>query len=454
MKEISLRFKIFFKENKIIFFIFPILFFVHIIWLLAFYPGLMSHDSVVQWEQAVNLHLNDTHPYLHTLYFSVLIKFFDSPATIAVVQIFFASLIFSLIFSYFYEKGIKKMIVFLVLLYCISIPIGLYTITLWKDIPFSLALIGLSFFLYTKLKYDKLLSRWKLLDWLIILLLSVIVIYFRHNGIIYLLFIPLLISFYFIGLKQKIIFSFIIVCIFFLLNFIVPHQLSVTPKPFWSKDVYIYHSMVGFYVDESNAYISEESKMLLEKLIPGNILYEKYTPLTWNPIYWGSINEIDRDMFNSREFWTEIKNEFFIQHLFRNLDTFLLQRFELMMAGLMGMETVATHGISKNDMKLYLSPLHENTYQILLSLAEASEVGHIKLIVWNSLVPLLMLVVLFVYSIIKKNKCIQVYTIMLLISLPFLFIFNVDGDWRYYYFYYLSLFISIPMISLEYKIIK
>ncbi len=442
------------KRKKQFLSFFGFLLITHLIWLLSFYPGVMSHDSIVQWNQSGTLHLNDTHPYIHTLYIYILRLLYDNPVSIVLFQIIFSVAIFASIFNFFYEKGLKKTSVLLAFLYFISIPIGIYTITLWKDIPFSLALLGLSFFFFVKLGKSNKLSNWNFSDWLVFFLLSFVVIFFRHNGIIYLLFTPLFVFFYFRGKREKFVIATFFISTFLVFSVILPNILNVTEKKFWSKDVYIYHSMVGFYANEPDTYISNKSKALLDSLVPKEVLLSNYTPVSWNPIYWGIKNDLDEELFDSVSFWYELKMDFFKNHLYANFPFFIKQRMEMFNAGLLGKETLLVSDIPEKSDLHGLQRDFTGLNGKLRHLLERTSEEKLTFFIWNSLVPLLFLTFLLVWSLFRKFFPSQIYSLMLLISAPFLFIFNVDGDWRYFYFYYLSFLVTIPILLYNLKCSK
>jgi hypothetical protein len=118
------------------------------IYLLAFFPGMMSADSMVQWEQILTGHFNDHHPIIHTLLIWLLTRITLSPAVIAVTQIIALSLVAGAWLAFFERVGIKKWIIWIVaLLFAVSPVNGTMINTLWKDIPYSIAVMGLTLIL-------------------------------------------------------------------------------------------------------------------------------------------------------------------------------------------------------------------------------------------------------------------------------------------------------------------
>ena len=111
---------------------------------LLFWPGLMNPDMVVQWLELDRGNLDDWHPYLVAVAVGVLRHVVDSPALPVLLQIVGASLLVGRIAAWTVWRGRSPWIAaaFLVLLPVLP-PTGLFTITLWKDTAFGLALVGL-----------------------------------------------------------------------------------------------------------------------------------------------------------------------------------------------------------------------------------------------------------------------------------------------------------------------
>ena len=71
-----------------------ITFIVMLIWLLGYYPGSFSPDSIAQYTQAISGKYDDWHPAWHTLvFFTFPLKVFKVPASIIVMQILYFALI-------------------------------------------------------------------------------------------------------------------------------------------------------------------------------------------------------------------------------------------------------------------------------------------------------------------------------------------------------------------------
>jgi len=167
----------------------------YLVWLLIFWPGVMSVDSLKIWRaaQLPEVYLND-HPILNVFLYSYLYHIWNNQAVVPLFHVLVTSLQVATIFYGIHRKHVPLIVLLPCYLFTIlSIPIGLYNTVLWKDIPFALLIVFwgyVSAVLFQQKQNNVLtLSAEKILA-LILLLLSLGLI--RHNGLIYLGFIPLL----------------------------------------------------------------------------------------------------------------------------------------------------------------------------------------------------------------------------------------------------------------------
>jgi hypothetical protein len=164
------------------------------IYLLTYYPGLMTYDSYSQFKQAITMDLSDWHPATHTILISLLIKIWYNPAVIASFNIVLMALACGY-FAYILEKfGFNKVIIWIWVLFIAIIPVnGFMVVTLWKDITFS---AGLLFIVLITLNIYLTDGKWldNKLNITFFIIATFITLFSRHNGLYNLiLFFPLLI---------------------------------------------------------------------------------------------------------------------------------------------------------------------------------------------------------------------------------------------------------------------
>jgi len=168
-------------------------------WLMIYWPGHFTIDSLYLWWAAKQpgyfLH---EHPVINVIYYRFLQQFWDHFAIVGVAHIFFTSLLGSYILYWLHKKGVPLYIILpFYFLFITSIPIGLYTISLWKDVPFALLVVFWAFW-FMKLVFEKKEGRLQHSRWEIIILslLLIAVGLFRYNGIVYFVIVPAGLAFF------------------------------------------------------------------------------------------------------------------------------------------------------------------------------------------------------------------------------------------------------------------
>ncbi|WP_417910542.1 hypothetical protein [Candidatus Electronema sp. PJ] len=164
-------------------------------WLAAFWPGVMSVDSLKVWRAALlpDVYLND-HPFLNVILYKYLRHLWDAYAIVPMMQVFLTALLISWLSFWIYQQGVPLFLVLCWLLFVLcSVPVGIYNTVLWKDIPFALLVVFWACILI-KLRLEKQQHR---LHWTgerlcAFLLLGLALGLVRHNGLIYFAVLPLL----------------------------------------------------------------------------------------------------------------------------------------------------------------------------------------------------------------------------------------------------------------------
>jgi hypothetical protein len=153
------------------------------IFLLAYFPGMMSADSMDQWGQMLSGRYIDHHPAFHTFLIWLLTRIYLSPAVIAVAQIIALAVVSGAWLAYFDELGIPRWIIWLTAaIFAISPVNGTMVNTLWKDIPYSIAIMGLSLIL-AKVVFSK--GEWikPFVKKVTLGVTLALILLFRHDGL-------------------------------------------------------------------------------------------------------------------------------------------------------------------------------------------------------------------------------------------------------------------------------
>lgn len=180
------------KNKSFFWIVFGSVLLVWIPYYLAFYPAVMSFDSLEQAKQMLGVSpYSNHHPMLHTLslkmIYSIAKNFVVSEIAafgiICAVQMILLALVFSLTIYWAYQKGIKRSILALVWAFYALLPYqGLHSVTLWKDVWFAgvvLVFVLMIFIYYYNYPKEK---KGKILLHVLITLLGCGVCLMRSNG--------------------------------------------------------------------------------------------------------------------------------------------------------------------------------------------------------------------------------------------------------------------------------
>ena len=163
------------------------------LWLLAYWPGHLTTDSIhIWWAAKQPDYLLHEHPFINILYYRFLQNIWDHFAVVGLFQIFVASLLGAYIFYHLYKSGLPFILILPFYLWFVSsVPIGLYNISLWKDIPFAFLVVFWAYY-FVRLRLNQLNnSKEPQIHPVVLILLLLCVSLFRYNGLIYLVLIPL-----------------------------------------------------------------------------------------------------------------------------------------------------------------------------------------------------------------------------------------------------------------------
>jgi hypothetical protein len=140
------------------------------------------------------MYLGD-HPPLNIIYYMYLSQLWNNVAVVPIAQNILTSLLIAYILFSLFQKGMPLYYLLpCYLLIALSIPVGLYTVILWKDVPFALLVVLLGFKLAAlhiekKEKTQNISKK----EWISLLCLTMALVGFRHNGVLYLFIVPLII---------------------------------------------------------------------------------------------------------------------------------------------------------------------------------------------------------------------------------------------------------------------
>lgn len=230
--------------------------------LAALWPGMMSPDSIDQWQQILTGQFNDSHPVLSTLIMWAITRIWFSPAAVALFHILALSLTAAWGLGYLREIGLPKAIAWIITgLFALSPVNAAIVNTLWKDIPYAISILLFSILI---LKIVHTGGRWlgHGLNWLWFGLVGLLIALLRHNGFPIPVVCFILLIFCFKPIAKKVVFSLVTtIGLWLVIRYPVFDLLKV------NTDIGTYS---GIFLHHIGAHLENEDEMTPEELAAVN----------------------------------------------------------------------------------------------------------------------------------------------------------------------------------------
>lgn len=376
-------------------------------WLLVYWPGHFTTDSVhIWWAAKQPAYFMHDHPVMNVIYYRFLQQFWDHFAIVGISQILLTSLLGSYIFYWLYKKGVSFYIILtFYLLFITSIPIGLYNVTLWKDIPFALLIVFWAFW-FVKLVSEKKNGGTKhsRSEIIIMCLLLIALGLFRYNGIVYFLLIPTGIAFLGLIPKKK-----------FLLGFagiLILSAILVSITVMLDRNNFVM-SQSRFFINRMSGFGAGETALRVIKQYP---------------------TLLDINIIKKKNIW---------------YDTWYRD------SGVTNWHYGFAREKGYNEWIRYIpsEPKSEQLYKLLNMMNLFSSAEPWVYFTWNPFYLLLIFPVCFLYRLFPLTAAYSY--VVLSQTLILLWVLGpYNYNWRYYYFLYVSLFFLIPIIVLDSRSMK
>lgn len=436
------------KYNNKIFIVISMLLMLGVwsIYLLNYYPGTLSPDSIGEYSMFVNgLHItSDHHPVLHILYmalfYNIGFKIFGTPNMgvlfVTLSQMIIMASIFTYSLVFLRKRNCPKLLTYVLLLfYAFSSITGYYSIVMWKDVLFAGVTLLLTiecFKLYEKrnnLRFKNLIS---------FLIVSLIFVFLRNNAIyayfILALIILIILKKYF---KQFAIMFVIVFSVFIFVKGPVFKWCGIQKS---SSAEYI-----GMPLQQVARIITKNEKLTnnqylqIDKLIPISIVPSAYNPIVSDGIKFNksfNINAFNDDKISYLKLYSDIV----IEHFPTAIEAYFISTLGYWYPNVVYWSVA--NNIYENNLGIYLdSKTNENINNIIVKGEERTlplfgMQWSIGLCVWT--------IAILAVCFIRKNKfiaitsflpCITIWITMLLAS-------PVWGEFRYVY----GLFTSLPFL--------
>jgi hypothetical protein len=423
---------------------------VWIVYLIGFNPANMTIDSIDQWSQATDISkLDDWHPVFHTLFIKGILSFVKSPSAVAIVQIIFLSAVISSLLTWLFKNGIPLIfIIIFTVLFSIAPNNGIYINTLWKDIPFSISLLWLTFlsmkFVVNKPYFSKSICN---LAQLVICL--IFIYFFRHNGFVTFFVVIGLLSFYSFKKRDKNLGLSITITVILVMSikFILLNNLDIKKNPAGIKYLSMTHGIALAYINGEK--ISYSAKTFFDKVMPFDEWKKYYYAYSINPyMFDNSYHLIDK--------LSELKSKDIIFMYLYSLkeSPFLLIKDRLNGTDLIWNITEPKGGYNfrYNDYfeqnTLGLQRNENNITKLLIAYGKTSYKSKLlDIIFWRAGIYYAIIILIMFYWFIKKSYN-NFYILLPLGTNTFSLILSVGWqDYRYVYFVWL-IFWFVLMFSL------
>ncbi|MCX6082555.1 MAG: hypothetical protein NTW32_23755 [Chloroflexi bacterium] len=155
---------------------------VWMVYLLTFWPGLSSYDTMQQWREAQAGVFTDAHPALHTMFIAAVSRIFPSLAAIALIQILALAFVTAWGLVELNKQGLPTWATWGLAGSFALLPVNsLLVITVWKDILYGCALFAffIQFIKIVLSKGDWLNNKNNLAGYI---LAGLATVFLRHNG--------------------------------------------------------------------------------------------------------------------------------------------------------------------------------------------------------------------------------------------------------------------------------
>ena len=386
---------------------------VWVLYLLAFFPGIMTYDSTNQWQQIVDLKFSNWHPAIHTWLLWAVTRVWYSPAAMGLTQILILAFTFGYGMFSLERTGSNKFLLFTVtVLFALNVVNGILVITLWKDVLFSTSLLLFTFVLMNIVisKGAWLNKRWNLF---IFAVASLGVLLLRHNGILSV--IPtllLLLYFYRDKLKQLILIFGIIISTYFLITGPIYSYMRVEPAfegEAFSVPLNVLGTIVTYHGELTN-----EQKSKINQIMSLDEWSKVYNPFFADPIK-GRVN-YDAFVKDKVGFFTLlldvcVQNPRLAIKGFGNLTSLVWKITEAEGA----YTATPPTEIQKNSLNLKNKVISPSLHAFLKQTYINTQSDNLRWLFWRPALPLYLICLFCLLSVIKNGKN------SILIGLPVIF---------------------------------
>lgn len=440
------------KKNKKDITIFLILSSIFVFIFLSYYPGIMTYDSNIQWNEVITGKLTNTHPFLSTYFMYLLSKIHKTTTIVILYQIILSAFTIVRIFKVIREKDSKFYIEIILCILIALIPIiSIYTITLWKDIIYSYYLLNYAIYLYEWDKNNYSFSNYK---YIIMAILLFLIFSYRVNGMIVAILLLIFTTIIMIRKKieRKIILKYIIAFIICNLIILIPknYYLNKIPKDNTTSLGTINTYMIWIYGEYLHNDVVKDKKEIqfLNNISDTN---------NWGNVYSGYLINNTNLMDINKEYLIENQKQFrsyFLETTIKNPKEFVIHYLKadsLLIApitqGYIYSYDFSNWGTECNfDSKT--SPIIKGVSNIYNKLINFTlNCKYINILHFPANILYLSIIIILILNIINKTKKYTMIILPMLCNTISLLPINIAQDLRYVYINYLTLMAIVILLS-------
>lgn len=450
------------KDKKSLWFCLIIFLIFFVPWIIAgisFYPGNMSSDSVSQITQAYGWYqIDNAHPAFNTIVIRWLFKIWDCPFMIVIAYQLYLSIICTYIYKYLYKRNVSSKFLYAsaIILSLSCNNISLLTM-IWKDVPYTISLLWLTFELYKLAKeQDKYMRK---ISNIIKLIIALVLTYVsRHNGIFpyYITIAYMMLLFFKSKCRKRIIFTIVTSVVLIwgirhpLFNYYNVNRSNIMTSGSASFAAKGLGALIYYDVE-----LTENDKKDINKMVKLEYLSKYYNPYS-----------IDTYSFNKEVKWDEgiekvgVKKIYlmYIKHFFKNPRAIIRDRLDScnlvwsMDTPNDGFNYKYDYGIAYasyiKDIKNFKKG-ENNRYMPKDSIGNKlikqyqdtiNEIKILDILCWRPAFMISIMILLIFYGIIKKVKIIP-GMLPTIISILFWIMLMGHQDYRYVWFIFIDVYI-------------
>ena len=240
-------------------------------WFLGNRPGFMTFDSLDVWRQVTTGHWEDTHPVAYVFAMWVSRALIGSPSLLTLAQTMYMAAALALVARALVRAGCHRVVTYAVIGVVACMPqTGGFTIMLWKDVPYSAALLCVAarivdvFSFHLRNRHD-VLPRWLLRSLYLHIFAAVLL---RQNGIFFAAFLGGFLLLVRTGRRRGVVALTALVCgTFVVLKLMLFPALGVEPTPAEINIAGFVHDIEAVLHERPDV-LDESDRALLETAMP------------------------------------------------------------------------------------------------------------------------------------------------------------------------------------------